>query len=65
MGKSQLTVWVGPCVGWDRVSGDLHGGANSVSQVDGVSNMAPAFQLCATIGGGLRKEAMASAYLSI
>ena len=29
-------------LGWGGVSGDLQGGANSVSQFDGVSYMAPA-----------------------
>ena len=41
-------------------SQDLQGGANSVSQVDGVSDMAPACQFC---GGGFRKGTMASAHL--
>ena len=46
MEKSLLTVWVGPQFAWDRVSGDLHGETNSVNQVDEVSGMAPACQLC-------------------
>ena len=54
-------AWVDPQVGWDRVSGDLQGGSNCVSQVDGVSDMAPACQLCGAVEGGLRKGAMASA----
>ena len=33
--------WVGPFVGWNKVSGDLQGRANSVSQGDGVSDMTP------------------------
>ena len=53
---------MGPQVGWDGVSGDLQGGANSVSQVDGVSDMAPACQFC---GGGFRKGTMASAHLGV
>ena len=31
---------------------DLQVGANSVSEVDGVSVVAPAFQLCASVVGG-------------
>ena len=42
MEMSLLTAWVGPQVGWDRVSGYLKGRENSFSQVDGVSDMAPA-----------------------
>ena len=53
---------MGPQVGWDGVSGDLQGGANSVSQVDGVSDMAPACQFC---GGGFRKGTMASTCLDV
>ena len=46
-------------------SGDLQGGANSISQVDGVFDIAPAFQLCASAWGGFRKGTMASAHLSV
>ena len=38
--------WVGPYVGWNKVSGDLQGRANSVSQGDGVSDMTPTCWLC-------------------
>ena len=41
-------------------SGDLLGRSNSVSQVDGVSDMAPACWLC---GGRFRKGTMASAHI--
>ena len=54
-----------PKVGWDRVSGNHQSGANSVSQVDVVSAMAPACGLCAFVLGGLRKETMASASTSV
>ena len=50
----------GPIVEWDKVSRDLQGGANSVSQVHGVSNMAPTCQLCGSVKGGLRKGTLAS-----
>ena len=40
------------------MSGDLQSGSHSVSKVDGVSDMAPAYQL---FGGGLSKGTMASA----
>ena len=36
-----------------------------LSQVDGVSDMAPACWLCDSVGGGFRKETMASACLSV
>ena len=41
MEKSLLVVWMGPLVVWDRVSRDLQGWANGVSQVDGAFDMAP------------------------
>ena len=44
------------------VSGNLQGKTNSVSQVDGVSNMAAVFQFCGSVGGGFRKGAMVSAH---
>ena len=62
MEKSWLTVWVGPSFGWDTVSGELQGEANSV---DGVSDMAPTCQVCASVGRGLRKGTMASVCLSV
>ena len=40
------------------------GRANSVSQMDGVSDMAPACWLCGSVVGGFRKGAMASALLN-
>ena len=43
---------------WSRVSGDLQGGVNIVSQVDGVSDMAPACWLCGSVGGGFKKGTM-------
>ena len=45
-------IHMGKQLGWAsklgeaRVSGDLHGGSNSVREVDGVSVIAPACQLC-------------------
>ena len=45
MEKPLDTVLVGPKVGWGRASGNHQGGENSVSQVDGVSDMALACQL--------------------
>ena len=55
MGNSQLTLWVGLYVGWDRVSGDLQSRANSVHQVDGVLDMALTCQFVALWGKGSRK----------
>ena len=37
---------------------DLQGGSHSASQVDGVSDMAPAYHLC--VGGGVNKGTMSS-----
>ena len=55
----------GSIAGWVGVSEDLQGRANSVSQVDGVSDMAHAGWLCGSVGGGLRKGTMSSAPLSV
>ena len=55
MEKPRLTGWVGPFVGWDGVSEDFQGRANSVSQVYGVSDMVLACQLCGTMGEGLEE----------
>ena len=65
MEKSLLTAWVGLWIGWDRVSGDLQGEANIISQVDGVSDMALTCPLCSSVGGGFSKGTMASACLSV
>ena len=37
---------MGPQVGWDGISGNPQGGANSVNQVDGDSDVEPTCQLC-------------------
>ena len=50
------TSWVGLEVGWGRASGNHQGDANNVSQVDGVSDMAPACHLCGSVGEGSVKE---------
>ena len=50
-------------LGWGRVSGDLQGGSKSVSQIDGVSNMASACCLCGSMEGGFRKGIMVTAHL--
>ena len=42
MSNEQPFIWKTP-YGWGRVPEDLQGGANSVSQVDGDSDMAPAY----------------------
>ena len=47
------------------MSADLQGRANSKSQVDGVSDMAPICRLCGSMGGGLRKLTMAFVCLSV
>ena len=41
------------------MSGYFQGGSNSISQVDGISDMAP--ELAGSVEGGFRKETMASA----
>ena len=53
-------AWVGLWVGRGRVSGDLQGWSNSVSQVDGILDMAA---VCWLSGGWPRKGTMASACL--
>ena len=64
MEKPLKTAWVALKVGWSRASGNRQGGANSVSQVDEVSDMAPASWLCGLMWGKLRKRKMASAITS-
>ena len=54
-----------PINGWDRVSGDLRGEANSVSQVDGVSDMAPACWLCLFVGKRFTTVTIAADCLSV
>ena len=57
MEKTLETAWVGPQIGWSRLSGNHQGGADSVSQADGDSDMVPACQFCVCfVRGGLRKE---------
>ena len=51
--------WVGQSLS------DLHGRANSVSKVDGISGMIPACWLCGFVGRGLRKGTLTSACLTI
>ena len=41
---------------WEGVTGDLQGSANSVRQVDGVSDMAPACWPCSCVGGRAQKK---------
>ena len=52
-------------MGRGRVSGNHQVRANSVSQVDGVSEMVPGCQLYGSVGGGIRKGTMASASTSV
>ena len=47
------TAWVGLIVVWGGSSGNHQGGENSVSQIVGVSDMAPACQFC---GGRSQKR---------
>ena len=63
--KLLFTGWVGLYVQFGRVSGDLQGRANGVSQVAGVSELTFAFWLCGFVEGGLRKGTMVSAQLSV
>ena len=51
-GKAAL---VGLKAGWGRVSGDLQGRANSVSKVDGVSDMIPTCLFCGSVGESSEK----------
>ena len=54
-----------PQIGWSGASRNHQGEANSVSQVDGDSDMAPTGGLCGSVGGGLRKEIVVSASTSV
>ena len=45
MEKPLESAWVDLKAAWGRASRNQEGGANSVSQVDGVSDMAPACSL--------------------
>ena len=65
MKKPLETAWVGLESVWGRASENHQGGANSVGQVDGVSEMVPACQFCGSVGRALRKETMASATTSV
>ena len=62
MSQDQPFIWKSS-LGWHRFFGDLQGKVNSVSQVDGISDMAPAFQLCGSVWGGFRKRTVASDHL--
>ena len=53
MEKSLEVAWVGPQVESGGVSGNHQGGANSVSQVDGDSDIAPP---AISVGEGPAKE---------
>ena len=55
MEKPLETAWVGPKVGSGKASGNHQVGTNSVSLVDGASDMVPTCQLCGSVRGGLRK----------
>ena len=48
-------TWVGLQIVWGRVYEDLQGEANSVSQIDGVSDLSPDCQLCGSVEGGSEK----------
>ena len=61
-GKGTGKSLVGPQTGWSRVLGSHHGRSNSVSQVDGDSDMVPTCQLCV---GGLRKGTVTSTSISV
>ena len=50
-------------LGGTEPQGICRAGQNSVSQGDGVSSVAPACQLCGSVGGGFRNRTMASDYL--
>ena len=65
-GKATGNSLGGPESWGDRASGNHQGGANSVSQIDGVSDMVPAASSVACgAGGGLRKATVASASPSV
>ena len=55
MEKPLETAWVGLKVVCGRASGNHQGGANSVSRVDGVSDMAPPAGSVVLLGEGSEK----------
>ena len=55
MEKPLLMAWVGPLVGGDGASGDIQGEVKSISQVNGVSNMAPTCWFCGSVRGEFGK----------
>ena len=60
MEKPLETAWVGLKVGWGRALGYHQGGANSMNQAVGVSDMVPICPHCGYGGGGLGKGSVAS-----
>ena len=65
MEKPLETAGMGPKIRQGRAPGNHQSGANSVYQVDEVSDMAPAFWLCGSVRGGFRKGSIAFACLSV
>ena len=68
MSQDQLFLWkssLGGLISWvgQSLRGSPRWGANSVCQVDGVSDMAPACQFCGSVEGWFRIGTMASACL--
>ena len=54
--ESRSVIHMEKQLGWERVSGNLQGGAKSVSHVDGVSDMVPACWLCGSVGQGFQQQ---------
>ena len=69
MGQDRTFIWksqwkqFGQKAGWGGPLGNHQDETNSVSQVDGDSDMMPTCWLCGSLGGGLRKGTVASATL--
>mgnify|MGYP007046025487 CR=1 FL=1 len=57
-------VWVGQQVGWGRISGNHHGGANGINQVDGAPNIAT-MCACRLSAVRLNKETMSAVSISV
>ena len=50
---------------WEGVSGDFQHRANSVSKVDGVSDMVPACWLRGSVGGRFRQRTVTFVHLEV
>ena len=65
MEKPLETASIGLKFGWVRISGNHQDGANSMRQIDGVSDVVSACWFCGFLEGGLRKSTVTSVSTSV